>query len=73
MTLRNNWIYILVVSLVTGLLLLLPSPIEHEERMVQRVQVRVETVDNSLLDPLGLVFTGVQACTARIMDGKYKG
>ncbi len=71
---KHNRRYVLVVALLTALLLLLPSPAgKNEGRRIPRVRVRVETVDNSMLDPLGLVYTGVQACTARITGGKHKG
>lgn len=71
---KNNWTYVLVAACVTGLLLLLPSHQREAGRdAVPRARVKILSVDNSMLDPLGLVFTGVQACRVEIMDGAHKG
>lgn len=73
MSKRRNWIFCLVVGIITLLLTLLPDPVLTTAGQIPRARVRVVSVDNELLDPLGLVFSGVQACEVEVMEGPHKG
>ncbi len=70
---RNSWTYVVVVALLTGLLLLLPDAAENNMNKVPRAQVRILSVHNDMLDPMGIVYTGVQACEVEITEGEHKG
>ena len=70
---RNRWTYVFVIVLLTGLLLLLPEAVENNVSKVPRAQVRILAVHNDMLDPMGIVYTGVQACEVEITQGAHKG
>ena len=53
---KTNLLFVLVSAVLTLLMMLLPdaAPFGHADP-IPRERVRVVTVDNSMLDPLGIV------------------
>ena len=70
---RRNWIFCIVIGLLSCTLAWLPSPSVLTGSAAPRAKVRLLSVDNSLLQPLGIVYSGVQTGEAEILSGKYKG
>lgn len=70
---RMNWILCLVTLVVCGLLCLLPDKHLNITSSFPREQVRIEQVDNSMLDSIGIVYNGVQPCAVTILTGAYAG
>lgn len=70
---KNKWNYFVITIVLCVVLLMLPEPIQNEAKVVPRAQVEILTVNNEFLDPLGIVYSGVQDCTVRVTEGKYKG
>ena len=70
---RSNYIICAVMVVVCALLLLVPDRHENQTTLIPREQVRIDTVDNSALYPIGIVYSGVQACTVTVMTGESKG
>lgn len=73
MSKRRNWIFCIVVGIVTVLMSFLPDPVSTRPGQLPRAQVRVLSVDNGMMDPLGLVFSGVQPCEVEITQGRLRG
>lgn len=73
MSKRRNWLFCIVMGLAAFLMTLLPDPVIRPAGQVPRCQVRVRSVNNSAMDPVGLVYTGVQACEVEITQGPYRG
>jgi uncharacterized membrane protein len=71
--LKKRWTYFLVIAALSILLIMMPSAIENEIHAIPRAQVEVLEVDNSLLDPVGIVYNGVQNCTVEVKEGRHKG
>ncbi|MGI6691599.1 MAG: YibE/F family protein [Christensenellales bacterium] len=71
---KTNLMFVLVSAVLTLLMMLLPgeAPLGKADP-IPRERVRVLTVDNSMLDPLGIVYSGVQQCTAEVLSGPHKG
>ncbi len=72
---KKNGIAVAVCFLVTGILLLLPTGFEGalQFRDAEKCRVLVEEADNSRLIDIGLIKSGQQVCTVRILSGKFKG
>ena len=70
---RKNWIMCLVTLVFCGLLCLLPDTHLNVTSSFPREQVRIDSVDNSMLDAVGIVYNGVQPCTVTILTGDYAG
>lgn len=70
---KNKWVHFLVVLLLSALLLLLPEGIENESKVIPRAQVEILSVNDDMLDPLGIVYSGAQDCIVRINEGEHKG
>ena len=70
---RKNWIMCLVTLVFCGLLCLLPDTHLNVTSNFPREQVRIDSVDNSMLDAVGIVYNGVQPCTVTILTGDYAG
>ncbi len=71
---RRNWIFCIVVGLLCIALGLLPTG--YPERMPAnstRERVRVLSVNDDFLAPLGIVYSGVQALRVRILSGEWAG
>ncbi|NLD51557.1 MAG: YibE/F family protein [Clostridiales bacterium] len=74
MSKKMNLIFVLVAALLTVGMMLLPDASPNSEATgIPREKVRVVAVDNSMLDPLGIVYSGVQQCQAEILTGPHKG
>lgn len=69
----RNWIFCLVIGLLTAACCLLPDPVSTASGSIPRVSVTVLSVDNSALQPLGIVYSGVQEVTAEITSGDHAG
>lgn len=70
---KQNWVLCLVTIVVCGLLCLLPDEHLNVTSTFPREQVRIDSVDNSLLDAVGIVYNGVQPCQVTILTGEYVG
>lgn len=74
MSKKMNLIFVLVAALLTGLMMLLPeASLDTEAGTIPRVKVEVLEVDNGGLDPLGIVFSGVQQVKVKVLSGELKG
>ena len=70
---RSNWIFAAVMIVVCGLLCLLPERNQTVYSTLPRVQVRIDSVNNDELSPLGIVYSGAQKCEVTVLTGDYKG
>ena len=70
---KQNWALCLVTLVVCGLLCLLPDEHLNVTSTFPREQVRIDSVDNSMLDAVGIVYNGVQPCQVTILTGEYAG
>ena len=70
---RRNWIFCIIVGLLSCALAWLPSPSVLGGSLAPRAKVRVLWVDNTLLQPLGVVYSGVQDAEVEILSGAHKG
>ncbi len=70
---KQNWVLCLVTLVVCGLLCLLPDEHLNVTSTFPREQVRIDSVDNSMLDAVGIVYNGVQPCQVTILTGEYVG
>lgn len=70
---RSNLIICAVMVVVCAALLMIPDGHLNESSLIPRAQVRVDSVDNSALYPIGIVYTGVQACTVTVLGGPQQG
>ena len=55
------------------LLCLLPDKHLNVTSGFPRAQVRIDAVDNSMLDAIGIVYNGVQTCQITVLTGEYAG
>ncbi|MDO4484928.1 MAG: hypothetical protein Q4C54_11055, partial [Clostridia bacterium] len=72
-TRRQSWILCGVMLAVCALLCLLPDPYLNVTSSFPRAQVRIDEVDNSMLDAVGITYNGVQPCVITVLEGTYKG
>ena len=70
---RSNLIFSLVMLVVCGLLCLIPEAFTNPSSAIPRERVRIESVDNSQLYPLGIVYSGSQNCEVTVLTGEYAG
>lgn len=56
-----------------GVLCLLPDKYQNITSQFPREKVRIERVDNSMLDAVGIAYNGVQPCEVTILTGAHKG
>ena len=70
---KQNWLMCLVMLIFCGLLCLLPDEHLNITSRFPREKVRIEQVDNSMLDSIGIVYNGVQPCRVKILTGDYAG
>ena len=74
MSKKMNLVFVIVAALLTlGMLLLPDASPQTAAGAIPREKVRILSVDNSMLDPLGIVYSGVQQCEAEILSGPHKG
>lgn len=62
-----------VMLALCALLCLIPDTRMNVTNAFPREQVRIEEVDNSLLDAIGIAYNGVQTCRITVLTGEYKG
>ena len=70
---RKSLILCLVTLIFCGLLCLLPDPHLNVTSTFPRERVRIDSVDNSMLDAVGITYNGVQPCQVTILSGEHKG
>lgn len=72
---EKNILILGLCLIVTGILLLVPTGFEGalQFREAEKCRVQVEAVDDSRLIDTGLIRSGQQVCSVRILSGKFKG
>ncbi len=70
---RSSLILCAVMLIFCALLCLLPDKYLNVTSEFPRAQVRIDRVDNSLLNAVGITYNGVQPCEVTILTGEYKG
>ncbi len=71
---RRNWIFCIVMGLLCIALYLAPTPFpERVPANATREKVRILSVDNSQLMPLGIVYSGAQEAEIEVLSGPLKG
>lgn len=71
---RGQAVFLAVVCVLCAVLAMLPTgiPLAVPENG-SREKARVESVDNSMLAPLGIVYSGTQTAQVTLLTGPYKG
>ena len=72
-TTRQNLIFCAVMLVFCALLCLLPDTCLNVTSSFPREQVRIDAVDNSTLDAVGIAYNGVQRCQVTVLTGPHKG
>ena len=70
---RSNLIFAAVMLVFCGLLCLIPEQNQTVYSTLPRVQVHIDTVDNTELRPIGIVYSGTQVCEVTVLTGEYQG
>lgn len=70
---KSNYILAAVMIVFCGLLCLIPERQQTVYSTLPRVQVRVESVNNDGLSPVGIVYAGTQVCQVTVLTGDHKG
>ena len=70
---RKSLILCLVMLVFCGLLCLLPDAHLNVTSTFPRERVRIDSVDNSMLDAVGITYNGVQPCQVTILSGEHRG
>ena len=70
---RRSLILCAVMLVLCGLLCLLPDAHLNVTSSFPRAQVRIDRVDNSMLNPVGITYNGVQPCQVTVLTGAHKG
>lgn len=72
---KRDWIFCIVVGLLCICVALIPTGSEGlgGTNKIPRERVRVCSVNNEGLAPLGIVYSGVQLCEVEVLSGPYKG
>jgi uncharacterized membrane protein len=70
---KSNWIFAAVMIVVCGLLCLIPEQHQTVYSTLPRVQVRIDSVNNDGLNPIGIVYAGTQICDVTVLTGEHKG
>ena len=70
---RKSLMLCLVMLIFCGLLCLLPDTHLNVTSAFPRERVRIDSVDNSMLDAVGITYNGVQPCQVTILSGEHKG
>lgn len=72
-TRRQSLVLCLATLFICGLLCLLPDAHINITSTFPREKVRIDRVDNSALDAIGIVYNGVQVCQVTVMTGDHAG
>ena len=70
---RSSLILCAVMLVFCGLLCLLPDKYLNVTGSFPREKVRIESVDNSMLDAVGISYNGVQPCEVTVLTGTHAG
>ncbi|MCF0136819.1 MAG: YibE/F family protein [Oscillospiraceae bacterium] len=70
---KSNWVFCVIMLIICSLMCLLPEAKVTDASRIPREKVRIESVDNSMLFPVGLVYSGTQSCTVTILTGEFSG
>ena len=70
---KSDKIFVLVITLVSIVLYLIPTGFPIQEDDYIRSKAKIIAVDNQEVHQRGVVKTGVQGVSIEIMDGVYKG
>ena len=70
---KSNLIIAAVMIAVCGLLCLIPEQNQTVYSGLPRVQVRINSVNNDGLNPIGIVYSGAQTCTVTVLTGEHAG
>ena len=71
---RRNWFFCLVMGFLCVLLYFIPTPYPEKVPVnATREKVRILSVDNSQLAPLGIVYSGTQEAEIEVLSGPCKG
>lgn len=70
---RQSLIMCGVMLVVCALLCLLPDAQTNVTNAFPREQVRIDEVDNTMLDAIGITYNGVQVCRVTILTGERAG
>ena len=62
-----------VMLILCALLCLLPDAQTNVTNAFPREQVRIDEVDNTMLDAIGMTYNGVQICRVTILTGEHAG
>lgn len=75
MILRNNILILFGSMIIAGILFFIPSGFEGalQFKDAEKCRVLVEETDDSRLIDTGLIRSGQQICSVRILSGKFKG
>lgn len=72
-TKRKSLILCAVTLILCGLLCLLPDAHLNAASGFPRAQVRIDCVNNSLINPVGITCNGVQSCRVTVLTGPHRG
>lgn len=72
---RSFWATVAIGLLIIVGLAILPTGYEDAViyKGVQRAVCKVEAIDNGMIIPQGVIYSGEQSCTLRVTSGKFKG
>lgn len=70
---HQSLIVCIVMAVFCGLLCLLPSPYLNITSQFPREKVRIDAVDNGMLDAVGIAYNGVQTCQVTVLTGEHRG
>ena len=70
---RQSLILCGVMLIFCALLCLLPDAQTNVTNAFPREQVRIDEVDNTMLDAIGITYNGVQLCRVTILTGEHAG
>ncbi|KUJ96594.1 MAG: hypothetical protein PWR24_235 [Desulfonauticus sp.] len=72
-SLKKELIFIFILTLFSFILVFLPNSFTFAPGQSLRCKAQVLAVDNSLIQNFGLIKTGEQLLTLKILNGKFKG
>lgn len=72
---KREWLFVLVGALMIGILLALPTGYEDAQiyTEAERCKGEVLSTDASNIIDSGLIRSGEQLCTIKVLDGRFKG
>lgn len=72
---KREWLFVLVGALMIGILLVLPTGYEDAQiyTEAERCKGEVLSTDASNIIDSGLIRSGEQLCTIKVLDGRFKG